>query len=74
MADYTDSLTAEGVPFELLDGAEVRAPLAAVAARRRRDARCGRREGGLADPFRGNAAHRRLAPGARRDAARPDAR
>ena len=29
--------------------------------------------GGLADPFRGNAAHRRLAAGPRRDAARPHA-
>ena len=34
--DYTDSLAAEGVPFELFDAAEVHAPLAAVAARRRR--------------------------------------
>ena len=32
MADYTESLTAEGVPFELLDAAEW-AALAAVAAR-----------------------------------------
>ena len=61
--DYTDSLAAEGVPFELLDAAEVHAPLAAVAARRRRHARCARPQGGLADPFRGNAAHRRLATG-----------
>jgi sarcosine oxidase len=60
MADYTDSLTVEGVPFELLDGAEVR--------RRWPQWRVGdelramwQREGGLADPFRGNAAHRRLA-------------
>jgi monomeric sarcosine oxidase len=60
MIDYTDSLTAEGVPFELLDGAEVR--------RRWPQWRVGdelramwQREGGLADPFRGNAAHRRLA-------------
>src|SRR6478672_11069681 len=60
MVDYTDSLTAEGVPFELLDGAEVR--------RRWPQWRVGdelramwQRDGGLADPFRGNAAHRRLA-------------
>jgi sarcosine oxidase len=60
MADYTDSLTAEGVPFELLDGAEVRRrwPQWHVG-----DELCAmwQREGGLADPFRGNAAHRRLA-------------
>ncbi len=60
MADYTDSLTAEGVPFELLDGAEVRRrwPQWRVG-----DELCAmwQREGGLADPFRGNAAHRRLA-------------
>ena len=36
-ADYTDSLTAEGVEFELLDGVGGHASLAAVAARRRRD-------------------------------------
>jgi sarcosine oxidase len=60
MVDYTDSLTAEGVPFELLDGAEVRRRWPqwrlddGVTAMWQRD-------GGLADPFRGNAAHRRLA-------------
>ena len=42
-ADYTDSLTAEDVPFELLDARRGHAPLAAVAARRRRRPRCGRR-------------------------------
>ena len=36
MADYTDSLTAEGVPFELLDARRDHAALAAVAPRRRR--------------------------------------
>lgn len=60
MADYTDSLTAEGVPFELLDAADVRRRWPQwrldddVTALWQRD-------GGLADPFRGNAAHRRLA-------------
>jgi sarcosine oxidase len=60
MIDYTDSLTAEGVPFELVDGAEVRRrwPQWRVG-----DELCAmwQREGGLADPFRGNTAHRRLA-------------
>jgi sarcosine oxidase len=60
MVDYTDSLTAEGVPFELLDGAEVRHrwPQWRVGDELRA---MWQREGGLADPFRGNAAHRRLA-------------
>jgi sarcosine oxidase len=60
MVDYTDSLTAEGVPFELLDGAEVRKrwPEWQVADELRA---MWQREGGLADPFRGNAAHQRLA-------------
>lgn len=60
MADYTGSLTAEGVPFELLDAPEVR--------RRWPQWTIGddvtamwQEQGGLADPFRGNAAHRRLA-------------
>jgi sarcosine oxidase len=62
MADYTDSLAAEAVPFEILDAAEVmrRWPqwhlsddVTAMWQSR----------GGLADPFRGNAAHRRLATG-----------
>jgi len=60
MADYTDSLTAEGVAFELLDAAEV--------CRRWPQWRLDddviamwQRHGGLADPFKGNAAHRRLA-------------
>jgi sarcosine oxidase len=57
---YTDSLTAEGVPFELLDADELR--------RRWPQWRLAddvtamwQRHGGLADPFKGNAAHRRLA-------------
>jgi sarcosine oxidase len=60
MADYTDSLAAEGVPFELLDGAEVRRrwPQWQVGDELRA---MWQRDGGLADPFRGNAAHRRLA-------------
>ena len=60
MADYTDSLSAEGVPFELLDAAEVRRrwPQWRLAD----DVRgLWQERGGLADPLRGNAAHRRLA-------------
>jgi sarcosine oxidase len=59
-ADYTESLAAEGVPFELLDAAEVmrrwpqwRLPDDVTAMFQA--------QGGLADPYRGNAAHRRLA-------------
>jgi sarcosine oxidase len=59
-SDYTDSLAAEGVPFELLDGPEIR--------RRWPQWHIGdevsamwQAQGGLADPFKGNAAHRRLA-------------
>ncbi len=59
-ADYVESLAAEDVPFELLDGAEV--------MRRWPQWRLGpdvtalwQRQGGLADPYRGNGAHRRLA-------------
>ena len=60
MADYTDSLAAESVPYEILDGAEVmrRWPqwrlLDDVTA-------LWQSRAGLADPYRGNAAHRRLA-------------
>ncbi len=59
-ADYVKSLAAEDVPFETLDAAEVmrRWPQwrldAGVSA-------IWQRQGGLADPFKGNAAHRRLA-------------
>jgi sarcosine oxidase len=60
MADYTESLAAEGVPFERLDAAEImrRWPQWHLA-----DDVLGlwQAQGGLADPFRGNAAHRRLA-------------
>jgi sarcosine oxidase len=59
-ADYTGSLAAEDVPFELLDGPEIR--------RRWPQWHVGdevtamwQAQGGLADPFKGNAAHRRLA-------------
>jgi sarcosine oxidase len=59
-ADYVDSLTAEGVPFDALDAAEIRRrwPQWRLA-----DDVTGlwQSRGGLADPFRGNAAHRRLA-------------
>jgi sarcosine oxidase len=60
MADYTESLAAEAVPFELLDAAEVtrrwpqwHLPDDVTAMWQSRS--------GLADPYRGNAAHRRLA-------------
>jgi sarcosine oxidase len=60
MADYTDSLAAEAVPFEILDAWEVmqrwpqwHLPDDVTALWQSR--------GGLADPYHGNAAHRRLA-------------
>lgn len=60
MADYTDSLAEEAVPFEILDAAEVmrrwpqwHLPDDTTAMWQSR--------GGFADPYRGNAAHRRLA-------------
>jgi sarcosine oxidase len=56
--DYTASLTAEGVPFELFDAAEVmrRWPQWRLAD----DVTAmWQAQGGLADPYRGNAAHRR---------------
>jgi sarcosine oxidase len=58
--DYTSSLTTEGVSFELLDGPEVvrRWPQWRLAD----DTQAmWQARGGLADPYRGNAAHRRLA-------------
>ncbi|HEX5147951.1 MAG TPA: N-methyl-L-tryptophan oxidase [Candidatus Limnocylindrales bacterium] len=59
-SDYTDSLTAETVPFELLDAPEIRHrwPQWRVD-----DSVSGlwQARGGIADPLRGNAAHRRLA-------------
>jgi sarcosine oxidase len=58
--DYTSSMTAEGVPFERLDAAETmrrwpqwRLDDGTVALFQA--------DGGIADPNRGNAAHRRLA-------------
>jgi sarcosine oxidase len=58
--DYTSSLAAEGVPFELLDGREVmrRWPQWRLVDG---TAAMWQVRGGLADPYRGNAAHRRLA-------------
>jgi len=60
MADYTDSLTVEGVPFELLDADEIRRRWPQW---RLDDGVTGmfQAQGGLADPNRGNAAHQRLA-------------
>ncbi len=60
MADYTDSLAAEGVPFETFDGAEVRRRWPQWRLDDGVQAMWQAR-GGLADPYRGNAAHRRLA-------------
>ena len=60
IADYADSMTAEGVPFEHLDAAEI--------VRRWPQWRLGdehhglyQADSGLLDPNRGNAAHQRLA-------------
>jgi len=60
LVDYTASMDAEGVPYEPLDGPEI--------ARRWPQWRLGdehhglfQADGGLADPNRANAAHRRLA-------------
>ena len=60
MADYTGSLAAEDVPFELLEAREVRRRWPQW---RLDDAVTGlwQAQGGLADPYKGNAAHRRLA-------------
>ena len=60
MADYTDSLTAEDVPFELIDAAEIRRRWPPW---RLTDDVIGmfQAQGGIADPYRGNVAHRRLA-------------
>jgi sarcosine oxidase len=59
-ADYVESLSSEGVPFERLDASEVmrRWP----QWRLEPDVTAlWQRQGGLADPFKANAAHRRLA-------------
>ncbi len=60
MADYTESLAAEAVPFEVLDAAEVmrRWPQWHLADD---TTAMWQSRAGLADPYRGNAAHRRLA-------------
>jgi len=60
MDDYTDSLATEGIPFELLEGSEVmrRWPQWRLAGG---TVALYQAQGGLADPIRGNAAHRRLA-------------
>ena len=58
--DYTDSLAAEHVPFELLDAAEVRRRWPQWRLTDDVSAMW-QAQGGLADPYRGNAAHRRLA-------------
>src|SRR4029079_15451488 len=60
IVDYTDSLTAEDVPFELLGAAEIRRRWPAW---RLTDDVVGMylASGGIADPYRGNVAHRRLA-------------
>jgi sarcosine oxidase len=59
-ADYTESLTAEEVPFELLDADEV---MRRWPQWRLDDGTAAmfQAQGGLADPFKGNAAHLRLA-------------
>lgn len=60
ISDYTGGLAAEHVPYELLDADEVRRRWPQW---RLDDDVTGlwQAQGGLADPFRGNAAHRRLA-------------
>ena len=60
MSDYTDSLSAEGVPFELLGAAEIQRRWPAWHLS---DDVVGMFQGqsGIADPYRGNVAHRRLA-------------
>ncbi len=60
IADYTDSLAAEHVPFERLDAAEVRRRWPQWHLDDDSTA-LWQADGGLADPFKGNAAHRRLA-------------
>jgi sarcosine oxidase len=60
LGDYVDSMTAEGVPFEHLDGPEI---VRRWPQWRLTDDHHGlyQADSGLADPIRGNAAHRRLA-------------
>ena len=58
--DYTASLAAEDIPFELLDAGEVMRRWPQWRLADDTEAMWQTR-GGLADPFKGNAAHRRLA-------------
>jgi sarcosine oxidase len=60
IGDYTDSLAAESVPFELIDGAEV---MRRWPQWRLDDGTTAlyQAQAGIADPIRANAAHRRLA-------------
>jgi sarcosine oxidase len=59
-ADYTGSLAAEGVPFELLEAAEVMRRWPQWRLDEGTTAMF-QAQGGLADPFKGNAAHLRQA-------------
>ncbi len=59
-ADYTESLTAEAVPFDLLDATEVMHRWPQWRLDEGTTAMF-QAQGGLADPFKGNAAHLRLA-------------
>ena len=60
-ARLLESLDGRGRPVRAARRGRDHAPLAAVAARRRASRDCSRPRVGLADPFEGNAAHRRLA-------------
>jgi sarcosine oxidase len=60
MADYTESLAGEGIPFELLAADEVHHRWPQWRLDDGTDALF-QADGGLADPIRGNGAHRRLA-------------
>ncbi len=64
LEQYAEAMTAEGVPFERLDAAEI---MRRWPAWRLDDHHVGlyQADTGIADPSRGNAAHRRLAHGAR---------
>ncbi len=59
-SDYTESLAAEDVPFELIDGPEVMRRWPQWRLDEDTTA-LWQSQGGLADPYKGNAAHRRLA-------------
>ena len=60
MVDYTDSLDAEGVAYDLLDAAEVMRRWPQWQLRHDVSVMW-QAQGGLADPYKGNAAHRDLA-------------